>query len=360
VAALVLCAGSPTYADQRVTLAGNEVSIYNLAGSLTVEPGTEDQVVVDVRPKGRYGGLLQVESGPIDGLTSLRVKYPNDRVVYSEMTMFSSTTLRVAADGRFGPAVKTKGSHIVQVLSGGAGLDAHADLYVSVPPGKRVNLHIGAGSATVSHISGELSIEMDDGPITVEHMNGKLSVRAGSGGLRLNDLDGEIVLDSGSGKVGLTSVRGSQLTIDAGSGSVTGVDVEVNRLSADTGSGTLRIDNLRADEISVDNGSGDVSLDLQSDISALDVDAGSGDVTVTCPKALGAAFEIQVGSGAVQIEPPHEVVNQTNHLLRGRIGDGRGRIHVDSGSGSVRFMRRSSVGSRLGHGAGRFFGYPFE
>ena len=39
VAVLALCAGSPTYADQRVTLAGNEVSIYNLAGSLTVEPG---------------------------------------------------------------------------------------------------------------------------------------------------------------------------------------------------------------------------------------------------------------------------------------------------------------------------------
>jgi hypothetical protein len=168
-----------------------------------------------------------------------------------------------------------------------------------------------------------------------------------------------IQLDCGSGKVGLTGVRGSDLTINAGSGAVTGVDVDVNGLSAATGSGPLRIDNLRADRISVDNGSGDVSLDLQSDVTALEIDAGSGDVTLTCPKALGASFIVEAGRG-IAIEPPHEVVYQESHFIRGRIGDGRGRIHVDSARVPCGSCAGSSVGSRLGHGAGRFFGYPFE
>jgi hypothetical protein len=59
-------------------LAGDEVAIYNLAGSLTVEPGAEEQVVVEVRPVGRNSGLIQVESSTTDGVSSLRVRYPRN------------------------------------------------------------------------------------------------------------------------------------------------------------------------------------------------------------------------------------------------------------------------------------------
>ena len=46
---------------------------------------------------------------------------------------------------------------------------------------------------------------------------------------------------------------------------------------------------------------------------------------------------------------PHLVlpVSERDHV-RGRIGDGRGRIHVDTGSGGVRVLRRSASSERSG------------
>jgi hypothetical protein len=80
------------------------------------------------------------------------------------MTPFSTTTLSVASDGRFGAKLRDgTGAHKVQISSGGYGLEAHADLHVLVPPSKKVDVYLGAGSATVSHVAGDIAIELDNG-----------------------------------------------------------------------------------------------------------------------------------------------------------------------------------------------------
>ncbi|HTE45726.1 MAG TPA: hypothetical protein VK636_10815, partial [Gemmatimonadaceae bacterium] len=67
---------------------------------------------------------------------------------------------------------------------------------------------------------------------------------------------------------------------------------------------------------------------------------GSGGVTLRLPASQGGDVNIETGSGGIE----SDLAVQTSHIernaLRGRIGDGRGRIKIDAGSGRVRLMKR--------------------
>ncbi len=57
---------------------------------------------------------------------------------------------------------------------------------------------------------------------------------------------------------------------------------------------------------------------------------------VRLPAELGAEVDIETGSGGIDMDFPIMVTRQSRDELRGRIGDGQGRIVIDTGSGSVR------------------------
>ena len=86
----------------------------------------------------------------------------------------------------------------------------------------------------------------------------------------------------------------------------------------------------------LDTGSGSVRLSLDSDVEDLSVDTGSGDVTVLVPRTFGAEFAAENGSGGIDADIPMEVLRKSRDSMRGRLGDGRGRVSLETGSGSIR------------------------
>ena len=69
-------------------------------------------------------------------------------------------------------------------------------------------------------------------------------------------------------------------------------------------------------------------------------DTGSGGVTVRVPRSLGAEVEIDTGSGGINVDVPFDYRRKDRSYVRGTIGDGEGRIYIDTGSGSVRIHPR--------------------
>ena len=90
----------------------------------------------------------------------------------------------------------------------------------------------------------------------------------------------------------------------------------------------------------MDTGSGRVVVDLMDDVDELIVDTGSGSVTLRIPEGLGAEIEVDTGSGGIDVDIPLEVREFKRDYVRGILGDGRGRIMIDTGSGGVRLLRR--------------------
>jgi lia operon protein LiaG len=322
------------------TIRGQQIAIYNLVGRLKAEPGTGDAVQVEITRKGRDAARLRVETGVIRARETLRIVYPTDRIIYPDMRG-SRSTLEVRDDGTFsdGSWSESRYRDRVEIRSYGDGLEAYAELLVKVPKGQSIELFVGVGRVDVTNVEGSLTIDVASADVDVSGTKGNLVLDTGSGRVAVRDVTGDVNLDSGSGGLSLDRIKGNVLRLDSGSGGVQGSDIDVKELNADVGSGGLRLYRMKASDVTVETGSGGATLELLSDVDRLNVETGSGGVTIRAPATLNAEVEAETGSGGFQTD--FEIVTRRvsrNHVI-GRIGEGKGRIRLEAGSGSIRLLK---------------------
>lgn len=324
------------------TLTGGIVSVYNLAGVVDIQGGNTSGVRVEVQAGGADANELVVETGPIGDAETLRVIYPSDRVYYRGSNGFhGNTEISVRDDGTFSDhGSRWRGGRRIRISSRGSGLDAHANMRITVPVGQRVNVYLGVGELTVDNVDGNLNVDTGSGRVRSTRTKGILTIDTGSGSVDVRDAEGDVSVDTGSGSVDVTNVRGQRLSVDTGSGSVSGGTIDVRSLEIDTGSGGITLNALSTVDALLDTGSGSVELDLMRDIDNLEIDTGSGGVTIVHTADLGAELSLESGSGGIDFDTPVTVRRFDRSSLTGSIGDGRGRIHIDTGSGSIRFRVR--------------------
>ncbi len=328
----------------RHTLRGTDVALYDLAGTVQLEAGTGDAVSVEVTPGGSDAAQLKVAEGDRGGAATLRVISPGDRITYPAMPD-GSTELRVREDGTFGNHHDDDGDasdhagRRVRISSRPGGLEAWADLRVSVPAGRALALHLAVGKVTVTNVDGRLRLEAASAPVSVNGAKGELTVRVGSGDVRLSGIEGKLDAETGSGGVEITRAHGPKLVVETGSGDVSASGVETEQLSVETGSGDVRLSGAKAPRVGLETGSGAITVELQGDVDRLDVQTGSGDVAITAPAGLSAELAIDTGSGEIKTDFPLTVTRTARDHLRGTVGGGKGKISVETGSGEIRLLR---------------------
>lgn len=334
----LLTAPAAAQIEQR-TVKGSQVAIYNLAGRLRAVAGTGDAVAVEITRGGADAAKLRIETGIIGGRETLRIVYPSDRVVYPDSR--SRTSITVRRDGTFGDGDDDwrDGRDRVDIRGYGPGLEAFADLTVRVPRGQKIELFLAVGRVDVANVEGDILVDVGAAEVDVSGTKGALTLDTGSGRVSVRDATGNLNIDSGSGGLSVDRVKGDVLRIDSGSGGVTGSDIEVRELNADVGSGGLRLYRVKAPVVTAETGSGGITLELLSDVERLSVETGSGGATIRVPATLSAEIEAETGSGGFSTD--FEVTTRRvsrNHIV-GRIGDGRGRVNIEAGSGSVRLLK---------------------
>ena len=111
-------------------------------------------------------------------------------------------------------------------------------------------------------------------------------------------------------------------------------------MKIDTGSGNADATAVKADDLVIDTGSGDVTLELLSGGGSIDIDTGSGEVNLTLPADYGADVVLDTGSGDIDLGGISVTVRKiAEDHVEGRIGNGTGRLHVETGSGDVRLKK---------------------
>lgn len=336
--------GAPLRGQERHTLRAGDAEIWNLAGRVTIEAGSGSDVEVEVRRRGSDGERLRIETGPLDGRSTLRVIYPEREILYRDdhaerndrWSGRTRTQLYVDRDGTFGG--RSRGER-VEIRSYGEGMDASADLLVRMPRGARLRVHLAAGEAQAMNVEGDLYLGVHAAAVQTRGTRGSLELDTGSGEVRVTDASGDVTLDSGSGAVTLEGVKGGALRLSTGSGSVRANGVEMRSVNLETGSGRVTVRDVRAPDLSLETGSGSVEVQLAADVDRLRVETGSGSVTIGVPESLGATLRAETGSGGIDFGFPVEVTRQNRRYLTARLGDGRGEIDIETGSGSIRFRR---------------------
>jgi hypothetical protein len=340
VAAAAAILAQPAGAQtERFELSGERVAIYNLAGQVTLAPGSGSAVVVEVTRGGQDAGQLRIEQGPIGGSQTLRIVYPDNEITYRELHRGSRTDLRVREDGTFGGDHDRNRGERVRIRGESGGLEAYADLTIRVPAGQSLAVYQAVGEVSASDVNGDLRLDTHSAPVTATNITGDLVVDVGSGWVEVSGVQGSANLDTGSGSVKVTDVRGDYLRVDTGSGSVTATTVSVSSLEIDTGSGDVNVTRATASDVGIDTGSGSVDLELTAESRDISIDTGSGTVTVTLPSSYGATVDIETGSGGIDLDFPVQVRRFERDHVYGTIGDGSGSLQIDTGSGSVRIRK---------------------
>jgi len=309
---------------ERYAIPDDEVAIYNLAGQVRLEAGTGSDVTVQVTRGGADAAKVKVARGKRDDVETLRFIYPGDRILYGKSSAGSSTQLRVRDDGTFGGddherKGKQEGRRVTIAGSGG-GLDARADLRIAVPPGRQLSVYLAVGEVSVTNVNGDLHINAASAPVTASNTRGELDI------------------DVGSGPVQVTQSRGD-LSVDTGSGGVTASRLNSNQLSIDTGSGNIQVTGLTAPQVALQTGSGSVTADLSGEVWNVNVETGSGDVTLKVPPTLAAEVDIETSSGEIETDFEVAVTRHARDHMTGRIGDGGGKIAIETGSGGIKLVK---------------------
>jgi hypothetical protein len=322
---------------QRVS--GREVTVYNLAGQVEVARGSGADVVVRITRGGADAARLDVRTGEIDGRATLRIVYPDDEIIYPAMGRGSSTSMRVRGDGTFWGDSRDDRGDPVRIRGSGSGLEAWADLVIEVPSGKDFAVYVAAGQVDVRGVQSDVDVRTGSGRVDVADVTGEVSVDTGSGSASIVGVRGSVKMDTGSGSVTVRNVEGDEVIVDTGSGGVRGGAIRTRSLRVDTGSGSIELDEVTSPNVVLDTGSGSVDLVLTADVEILDVDTGSGSVTVRAPADLGGELEIDTGSGGIDMDFAVQVRSVRRDHVIGTLGDGRGRIRIDTGSGAVRLLK---------------------
>lgn len=347
--ALLIFAPSALAAQQaeRYTLEGDDIAIYNLAGALTVEPGT-GSVTVELTRGGADAGRLQIERGELHGWETLRVVYPSQEVAYAGLESGSSTSLKVREDGTFGD-----GDHdhdddddwdrprgrTVRITRDRGDLRAHADMKVRVPAGHSVAFHLAVGRVSLANVNGEIMVDSHAAPVTATGAKGDLNVDVGSGDVRITGGEGTLNVDTGSGSVEVTAFRGDELSLDTGSGQVSGSELNARSIHVDTGSGDIELTAVTCPELALETGSGSISTEVRGPVRDLALETGSGDISVRAPASLAGDVEIETSSGEIETDFPIQVTRHARDHMVGRIGDGVGRVAIETGSGDVKLLK---------------------
>jgi hypothetical protein len=316
-----------------------KVHVYDLAGHVDVVAGSGGAVKVDATFGGKDGSRLGIANLTKDG-QALVVNFPSDHLRWGGDGERGSTTLQVNDDGTFDEHMNAlHGGRRVRIDNRPGGLDAWADLRISVPKGQQVLVHVGVGHVTVSNVDGDLVVTGATANIDVNGARGALKVATGSGDIAASNVRGMQSFDTGSGSIHGQDLEGSDVKFDTGSGDVTAASVNAPNLKAQTGSGQIQLDGVRASTIVLGTGSGDVSVQLLSTVDRLKIGTGSGAVKIRAPANLGASLRVGTGSGGIQSDFALSDVRRGDGSLAGVIGDGKGAISVSTGSGSVSLER---------------------
>ena len=134
------------------------------------------------------------------GRNSLRVRFPDDDIVYPALGRWSNSDFRINSDGTFGDDFgdddrRDRGwsGHRVRIKGDGSGTEAWADLKILVPAGKDVDVHIGVGELGATHVSADLRLSAASARVTVRETKGNLVASAGSGGVDVRGATGDDV-----------------------------------------------------------------------------------------------------------------------------------------------------------------------
>lgn len=332
-----------------ITVAGSDVADCNVVARIVAQAASEEEaqeLAEQVEIVGRTAGsTLKVRSQ--------EPELSNNRSISVSYTITLPRRMNVRCESDFG---SLDVSHIQGRLDGKSGNGAvkaqdirgRTDLRTSFGAiecrdvtGPAITLNSGNGAITAARLRGPVAAEtafgaiscedLADGDLKLKSGNGRISIanasfdvcdaRSSFGAIAGNDLEGDSVkLNSGNGSVEIDNVRTKTLDLSSSYGSLRATGVTASNLSATSGNGGVRI-------ACVPSAPADLNATVRSSF---------GSVEFAAPSSFSGEVTLSTDFGTVRTALPVTVSGEiSRNKIAGRVGDGAGKIRIESGNGSV-------------------------
>lgn len=197
-----------------------------------------------------------------------------------------------------------------------------SDLTISVPAGSRLSISTVSADQAVSDVQGDLDLQS---------VSGDIRAQGGARRAKLKTVSGRIGLDIPGERVQAGSVSGD-IAISGARGEV----------AAETVSGDIEIENARCERLHGESVSGDLSfageLVGRGDFA---LSSHSGDISLRLASEPGVQLEASTFSGTIdapfarEARPARDRRSSPTKKLRTELGDGRGKLEIETFSGDI-------------------------
>lgn len=316
----------------------------HLAGPVRVRAHEGDGI--ELRLEITAGGETESEARQRAETVTVEDSLDGDRfVLRARFPLGENPTLYYQPEGRsrgFNRLVRFDGQRVT--VQGptrwGRGVPIHAAVELLVPEGMGLDLEQHAGSLSVTGLDGSTRLRLHGDSLTTENTRGVLDVDTGDGDYSLSDHDGEARIRTGAGHLAIEGARGGPFRLNTGSGGIRLRGLAGN-LEANAGSGGLQATEFLAGRtVAITSGSGDIFLEGDiSPVRDLAVETTGGDIFIHTAHAPDAEIAIRHVRGGITVDLPDLKQERTQrNRYDAVVGEGTGRIHLESRMGQIRLL----------------------
>jgi len=226
-----------------------------------------------------------------------------------------------------------------------------------------VNLDTSYGSVNCRNITGDnITVKSSSGSITAEIIKGSAQLTTSYGSITCTDMsDGDLKLKTSSGKIRLSSASfgdcdahtsyGSIVTdglksrlikLHSGSGSINVRDSSADTTSLSTSYGRITCRKITTKEITAKSGSGNLDIacsDSTPDEIVTELVTSYGSIDLTAPQNFAGQVDLSTSYGEIRTDRPITISGQiSKKKLKGTMGEGNVKLHMQTGSGSINLI----------------------
>ncbi len=207
--------------------------------------------------------------------------------------------------------------------------------------GPSVTLYSSSGSIDASRIQGPAEIESSYGSVTCEnYSDGDLNLKSGSGRIKISEATfGTCNAHTSYGSVSCDTAKGDTITLHSSSGSIDIADSTAPTMDLDTSYGRVSAKQITTSQLKARSGSGSVNIDCSSACPAdlvAEIKSSYGSVDVVAPSHFSGQVYLSTSYGSVTTDLPVTVSGKiSKKKLSGTVGEGNGKLHLETSSGSI-------------------------
>ncbi len=332
-----------------VTVTGSERADCDIVARIVAEAPTEEEA----QALAEQVEIVGESAGSILKIRSREPDLTDNRSIRVSYTIAIPRRMNVQCDSRYGSlelsgiegsvtGKSDNGSIKIQDVRGQTDLStSYGSVECRNVVGKSIRLHSNNGSITMANLRGSTTAQTSYGAIACEDFaDGDLKLHSGNGRIEVSDAKfGLCEAESSYGAIAANRLEGDSINLDSGNGSVELGEARAKRLDVSSSYGRIRATGIAAQDVKAISGHGTVSVACAPDAPAnLNAQAKSsyGSVEFTAPAGFAGEVSLSTGFGSVQTTLPVTVSGELNRSrVSGKVGDGAGKIHIESSNGSV-------------------------